>query len=68
MAVSAYNAELFIRTLLHFITSCVMSGCGLYAVGSPPFMVFARQTVLVCYGISPPLVVQQHVTLVNIVK
>jgi len=45
-----------------------MSGCGLYAVWSPTFTVFARQTSLVCYGVSPPLVVQQHVTLVNIVK
>lgn len=48
MAVSAYSAELLIRTVLCFITACVMSGCGLCAVCSPPFTVFARQTSLVC--------------------
>lgn len=68
MTVSAYSAELFIRTVLCFITSCVMSGCGLYAYGSPTFTFFARESGLVCYGISPPLLVQQHVTLVNIAK
>lgn len=68
MAVSAYNAELFIRTVLCFITSFVMSGRVLYAVWSPPFKVCTRQAGLVCFGVSPPLMVQRNVTLVNKVK